>query len=222
MRFAESTMAAGLFLLAIGLTSAGTADDIDSGEIRLCIPSLRTDNRTINDAYRIAIGDLVGNVQPFQSGLLERPVPVILAGLDYGRPWTRDASINAWNGASLIMPQVARDTLLSVLDRTEGRCAHWRAVLGLHRLGHRSLASLSVHRRPGIPGSGIRGDEELAGVFREDGIRPPRTTSFVALVGATALPDIQSSMPTAAAPVRSSTGPSVIRTRCRGRDTASR
>jgi hypothetical protein len=59
-------------------------------------------------------------VQPFKSGLLEHPVPVILAGLNYGTPWTRDASINAWNGASLIMPQVTRNTLLSVLDRTEG------------------------------------------------------------------------------------------------------
>jgi len=33
---------------------------------------------------------------------------------------TRDASINAWNGASLILPDVARNTLLSVLDRTDG------------------------------------------------------------------------------------------------------
>jgi hypothetical protein len=113
-------MLVGLLLLTAGNTSEATAEDVASGEIRLCIPSLKTDNGTIDDAYRIAIGDLVGNVQPFKSGLLDRPVPVILAGLDYGRPWTRDASINAWNGASLIMPQVARNTLVSVLDRTEG------------------------------------------------------------------------------------------------------
>ncbi len=108
----------GLLSLAITV-SAATAQDMAPCEIRLAIPSLRTDNRTVDDAYRIAIGDLVGNVGPYQNGLLERPTPVILAGLDYGTPWTRDASINAWNGASLIMPQVARDTLLSVLQQTD-------------------------------------------------------------------------------------------------------
>jgi glycogen debranching enzyme len=45
---------------------------------------------------------------------------VILAGLHYDTPWTRDAAINAWNGASLIMPDVARNTLLSVLTRVDG------------------------------------------------------------------------------------------------------
>ena len=120
MRFLQLTTFVGLLWLGAGTTSAATLADIDSGEIRLSIPSLRTDNRTINDAYRIAVGDLVGNVQPFKNGLLERPRPVILAGLDYGRPWTRDASINAWNGTSLIMPHVTRNTLMSVLDRTEG------------------------------------------------------------------------------------------------------
>ena len=120
MRLVPLITLVGLLWLDTGIMSAATAAEIDSGEMRLCVPNLKTDNRTINDAYRIAIGDLIGNVQPFKSGLLDRPVPVILAGLDYGRPWTRDASINAWNGASLIMAQVARNTLVSVLDRTEG------------------------------------------------------------------------------------------------------
>jgi glycogen debranching enzyme len=108
-----------VFVLLFGVCSSSSAQDDAANEICLSIPSLHTDNRTINDAYRIAIGDLMGNVAPYQNGLLERPTPVILAGLDYGTPWTRDASINAWSGASLIMPQVARDTLLSVLQRTE-------------------------------------------------------------------------------------------------------
>ena len=120
MRFVKLGAIAGLLSLSTGAIWALSAEDVDSAEVRLYVPSLTTDNRTIHDAYRIAIGDLVGNVAPYQSGLLERPVPVILAGLDYGTPWTRDASINAWNGASLIVPQVARDTLLSVLKRTDG------------------------------------------------------------------------------------------------------
>lgn len=106
-------------VLALTAQDSFSEENQDDTEIRLSIPSLHTDNRAINDAYRIAIGDLLGNVAPHQNGLLERPTPVILAGLDYGTPWTRDASINAWNGASLLMPQVARDTLLSVLQRTE-------------------------------------------------------------------------------------------------------
>ncbi len=101
------------------LVSFAAGEHDDTGEIRLWIPQLKTNDNTINQAYRIAIGDLVGNVSLFQNGLLDRPVPVILAGLNYGRPWTRDASINAWNGGSLIMPDVARNTLLSVLVRSD-------------------------------------------------------------------------------------------------------
>ena len=88
---------------------------------QVAIPSLKTDHETLNEAFRIAIGDLLGNVTPFQDGLLERPAPVIFAGLAYDKPWTRDASVNAWSGASLLMPEVSRDTLLSVLTRSNGK-----------------------------------------------------------------------------------------------------
>jgi len=110
----------GLLLVWVACSTSTAGEPNTSGEISLHTPRLITDNRTIIDAYRIAVGDLVGNVSLFQGGLLDEPVPVILAGLDYGTPWTRDASINAWNGASLIMPDVARNTLLSVLDRKDG------------------------------------------------------------------------------------------------------
>ena len=72
-------------------------------------------------------------MQPFQDGLEERPAPVILAGLHYDTPWTRDAAINAWNGASLIMPDVSRNTLLSVLTRADGKVRiggqYWDAIV---------------------------------------------------------------------------------------------
>jgi glycogen debranching enzyme len=89
--------------------------------VTVTIPTLHVDHKAAHDAFRIALGDLLGNVALFKDGLLERPMPVILAGLDYGTPWTRDAAINAWNGASLIMPEVARNTLLSVLERSNGK-----------------------------------------------------------------------------------------------------
>jgi hypothetical protein len=92
-----------------------------SASIEVALPSLKIDHNAAHDAFRIAMGDLLGNVVPFKDGLLQRPVPVILAGLDYGTPRTRDAAINAWNGASLIIPEVARNTLLSVLERSNGK-----------------------------------------------------------------------------------------------------
>lgn len=96
-------------------------------------PILRTNDPSVNRAYRIALGDLWGNIQPFQDGLLEEPRPVLLAGLDYDTPWTRDAAINVWNGLGLVWPSVARDTLLSVLERREGRVCiggqYWDAII---------------------------------------------------------------------------------------------
>lgn len=82
----------------------------------LITPHLKSDCALLNSAFRIAMGDLVGNIQPFQDGLLEEPSPCILAGLEYDTPWTRDTAINIWNGAGLVFPAAARSTLLSVLE----------------------------------------------------------------------------------------------------------
>lgn len=96
-------------------------------------PALKTGQPQLDRAFRTALGDLYGNIQPFQSGLLEKPAPVILAGMDYDTPWTRDAAINVWNGAGLIFPQAAKNTLLAVLDREEEGVAiggqYWDAVI---------------------------------------------------------------------------------------------
>lgn len=55
-----------------------------------------------------------------QSGLLQgRPGKFIRAGGDYQEPWTRDAAINSWNAASLLEPEIARNTLFAVLGRDE-------------------------------------------------------------------------------------------------------
>lgn len=97
------------------------------------IPYLNSDQQVLNHAFRTAIGDLVGNIQPFQDGLLEEKSPCILAGLEYDTPWTRDAAINVWNGAGLIFPQAALNTLLSVLERQPGKLKiggqYWDAII---------------------------------------------------------------------------------------------
>lgn len=85
----------------------------------LPFPEMEISKPAINRAYRIAMGDLLGNIRLFRDGLLDEPQPVLLAGLDYDTPWTRDASINVWNGLSLFWPGVARRTLLSVLERRQ-------------------------------------------------------------------------------------------------------
>jgi glycogen debranching enzyme len=56
------------------------------------------------------------NVVPYDSdtynrtGLLRGGV-FIRAGGGYSQPWTRDAAINSWNAASLLAPDIARNTL---------------------------------------------------------------------------------------------------------------
>ncbi len=99
----------------------------------------------MDHAWRIAIGDLAGNIQPFRDGLLESPVPCLLAGLDYDTPWTRDAAINVWNGAVFASPEVARNTLLSVLEKGEDGVRiggqYWDAIIWATGAWHHYLAT---------------------------------------------------------------------------------
>ena len=107
-------------LSGMAAAPVSAAEALVRGGFHLQIPSVHTSSRLINTAYRIAVGDLAGNVALFQSGLLEEPVPVLLAGLGYDTPWTRDAAVNAWNGVPLLMPEVSRNTLMAVLERVDG------------------------------------------------------------------------------------------------------
>ena len=97
------------------------------------LPVLKTDNPDIDRAFALALQDLLGNVAPFQDGLLDAPAPVILAGKGYDTPWTRDAAINVWNGTGLILPQASKNTLLSVVaDDADGPRAggqYWDAII---------------------------------------------------------------------------------------------
>ncbi|MFW5857273.1 MAG: MGH1-like glycoside hydrolase domain-containing protein [Planctomycetota bacterium] len=97
------------------------------------VPALTTGQREIDQAFRIAIGDLWGNIQPWAGDRDDAPAPCILAGLDYDKPWTRDASFNSWFAGSLVAPDAARNTLLAVLTedahglRIGGQ--YWDAIL---------------------------------------------------------------------------------------------
>ncbi|WP_436761347.1 ricin-type beta-trefoil lectin domain protein [Streptosporangium sp. V21-05] len=53
-----------------------------------------------------------------QTGLMTAdPGTFIRAGAEYAQPWTRDTAVNVWNAASLLQPDVARNTLWSVVRR---------------------------------------------------------------------------------------------------------
>lgn len=83
------------------------------------IPYLVTDNQKINEAYRMAVGTFVSNILPFKDGILTEEKPAIIAGLGYDTPWTRDTAINVWNCGGLLCPDVALNTLQSVMGKNE-------------------------------------------------------------------------------------------------------
>jgi glycogen debranching enzyme len=80
---------------------------------------LKSGSIDLDRAFRTAMGDLAGNISPWPSLLDGSEKPVILAGLLYDRPWTRDAAINTWNGCGLLSPEITRNTLEAVLIRDE-------------------------------------------------------------------------------------------------------
>lgn len=96
-------------------------------------PYFISDNKDINTAYRLAIATLSSNILPFKDGILEKEEPVIIAGLGYETPWTRDAAINTWNAGGMICPEVSLNTLKSVLTTCENGYRidgeYWDAII---------------------------------------------------------------------------------------------
>lgn len=68
--------------------------------------TLRTNNPMLDSAFRLAVWTVDHNTH---DGIVE-------AGAGYGGEWTRDASINCWNGVSLMRPETAEKTLWSVTE----------------------------------------------------------------------------------------------------------
>lgn len=78
---------------------------------------------TLGAAYTKALTNLLDvNTVPYDpsvynsSGLMtSSPGTFVRAGGGYSQPWTRDATVNSWNAASALEPQVAANTLWSVV-----------------------------------------------------------------------------------------------------------
>lgn len=94
---------------------------------------ISTDNTKINMAFHIALSDLYGNIKPFKDGLLKEEKPIIIAGMGYCEPWTRDAAINTYNAGGLLFPDIAKDTLISVLKNANGQIMiggeYWDSII---------------------------------------------------------------------------------------------
>lgn len=89
----------------------------------ISIPTLIVNGENTHEivkAYRIAIGDIMGNIQYHKSGVLDQREQCLYAGLQYGKPWTRDAAINVWNGFGLLSPEVSKNTLLAQVENNGG------------------------------------------------------------------------------------------------------
>ena len=83
------------------------------------LPYLKIDSQQeveINKVFRIAVGDIITNTTLYQRGILEEESPCLMAGLDYDKPWTRDAAINVYNGFCFINPDAAKNTLNAQLE----------------------------------------------------------------------------------------------------------
>ncbi len=80
---------------------------------------------TLGTAYTNALRNLLDvNTVPYDdatynsTGFLSNPPGTFIrAGGGYNQPWTRDASVNSWNAASMLEPVIARNTLWSVVKR---------------------------------------------------------------------------------------------------------
>lgn len=83
------------------------------------------------------------------SGLLDPGVGTFFrAGGGYEQPWTRDAAVNSWNAGSLLAPDVARNTLWSVVTRQDdgGRVVQqddqwWDQVIWVQAAWHHHLVT---------------------------------------------------------------------------------
>jgi glycogen debranching enzyme len=123
----------GLALMLVPMLCQAPAVPTVAGTPAASAAKLTTDAPKIDRAFAIALRDIAGNIHPYRAGLLEEASPALMAGGGYNEPWTRDAAINTWNGAGLLWPEVARNTLESVLERRDGKIyiggQYWDAVL---------------------------------------------------------------------------------------------
>jgi len=94
---------------------------------------IKTNNKQVNNSIQIAFNDIYGNIKQLKSPLDQKQKKVLIAGADYDRPWTRDTAINIYNGFCLMDKEIAKNTLLSVLENINEQIyiggQYWDAII---------------------------------------------------------------------------------------------
>lgn len=92
-----------------------------------------TDNEQINNSINIAFDDINRNIKTQKDNENGKGTEVLMAGEDYDKPWTRDASINVYNGFCFMNRKVSHDTLMSVIKDRDGKIyiggQYWDAII---------------------------------------------------------------------------------------------
>lgn len=86
-------------------------------------PGIITNYADLKTAYEVALGTVKQNTT--QAGILN-------AGAHYNEDWTRDISINVWNGFPLLEPDIAKHSLLHMLENTDAQCIgnqYWDKII---------------------------------------------------------------------------------------------
>lgn len=89
----------------LGLNGKNTTDSLAQSSYSTDC-SISSDNQDLVTAYNLAVNTLKINTR---RGLIS-------AGAQYGSEWTRDIAINVWNGLFFLDPEVAKQSLWSVVD----------------------------------------------------------------------------------------------------------
>lgn len=115
-----------LFILIIIVFFANllSAQEFSTKENTQVFPALEIkgdSGKIYSYSFRIAMGNIFSNIKYYKGGLLKTEKPCLFAGIDYARPWTRDAAINVWNGAGLIFPLISKNTLLAQLEEVNNK-----------------------------------------------------------------------------------------------------
>ncbi len=94
---------------------------------------ITTNNKQVNKAISIAYNDIQSNITDFYNPYIKKNCQVLVAGADYDRPWTRDASINVYNSLCFMNREVSYQTLTSILAYKNNNIVisgqYWDAII---------------------------------------------------------------------------------------------
>jgi hypothetical protein len=140
-------------LLPLGISSHTARAAVSRPGLAFSNPAAQS---TLGTAYNAALRNLLDiNTVVYDpavyngTGLMTNPPGTFVrAGGGYAQPWTRDASINSWNAASLLEPEVATNTLWSVVTRQSNGTLlvqqdnqWWDQVIWIHAAWHHYLVT---------------------------------------------------------------------------------